>query len=220
MRHNKFFKFVCALKIYSFWLVVGSAVCKHADNVWRELLPGLIIIACQFHLYCFEIYWVFDDCLIIWHIIFGDGLPKWPNWLVFFQHLNDTLALNLERNFPSFPQFFMVVPCPASLRHSWDEHGVDSKMLIFSVTIFVHISLGEFLKFLSVIFHLIEWQFFDLANHELFLLLDDFAHSGVIDCGMHVALHHRSSFVVFDIAFPSIRAHPAIFAEPLFPKVS
>lgn len=57
-------------------------------------------------------------------------------------------------------------------------------------------------------------------NNELLLSLDDFADFGVVDGGMHIALHHGSPLIVLNVPFPSLRRHLAVFAEALLSEVS
>jgi hypothetical protein len=66
----------------------------------------------------------------------------------------------------------------------------------------------------------VDGQLLDLLDHELLLPLDDLADLRVVDRGVHVALHHRSSLVVLDVAFPPLGRHLAVLAEALLAEVS
>lgn len=63
-------------------------------------------------------------------------------------------------------------------------------------------------------------QLFDFLNDKFLLPLNNFADFGVVDGRVYVALHHGSSFVVLDIAFPSLGRHSAVFAEALLSEVA
>lgn len=53
----------------------------------------------------------------------------------------------------------------------------------------------------------------------IFLLFDDFADSGIVEAWVDVALHHGASFIVLDVALPSLRGHTIILGEALLTEI-
>lgn len=66
----------------------------------------------------------------------------------------------------------------------------------------------------------VQRELFYFENDELFLLLNDLTHTRVVDCGVHMALHHGASLIILDVALPPVGAHPAVFTEPLLPEIT
>ena len=66
---------------------------------------------------------------------------------------------------------------------------------------------------------IVDRQLLDLLDDKLLLFFDNVAYPRVVDGWMNKTLHHGSSLVVFDVAFPSLRRHSAVFAKALFPEI-
>ena len=139
---------------------------------------------------------------------------------MFFQKLNYILALKLERNLFSFSQFLVVIPSPPSLNNSRNLKGVNPIMLLITISIHPGKSFCQLFQVFSIIFYFIEGKFFDSVDYNLFLLFNDVTHSWVIDCWMNIALHHSTSFIIFDKSFPSLCGHSTIFTKSLLSKIT
>lgn len=115
----------------------------------------------------------------------------------------------------------MVCPCPATLFDAWDVQRVDPEGFFLAIWVFPDepFVLNPLLQLFAIKPVTIEAQFLNFVDDQVLLFLYNVADSRIINTWVDIAFHHRSSFVVFDVTFPSLGGHPAILAEPLLPEV-
>lgn len=158
--------------------------------------------------------------MVVWDIFKWDWLSEGPRTLMFFHQFQDILALKKERHLLSFDKLLMVLPSPSTLFDSWYVIRIYPEIFFFPLRInstegFFH----HFFKSLAIKSMTVDRQFLNFGDYKLFLFFDDVTDSWVVNCGMDIAFHHCSSFVIFDISFPSFRWHPAIFTKTLLSEI-
>jgi len=140
---------------------------------------------------------------------------------MFFHELKYILALQEKRNFFCFYELLVVLPSPSTFFDSRNIHRVYPKVLLLSLGIFSRERLSHHLfKLITIIFVIIDGKLFNFLNNELLLFFNDVTDLWIVYGWMHKALHHRSSFIILDISFPSFRRHSAFFTKALFSEVA
>ena len=115
----------------------------------------------------------------------------------------------------------MILPSPTAFLDSRNIQRINSKAFFLALSIGPEVRVfNHFLKCFPIKSVIVDRQFLDLLDDELLLFFDDVAYPRVVDGWMDKALHHGSSLVVFDVAFPSLRRHPAVLAEALLSEIT
>lgn len=202
-------------------LVVDFAISENSQNIVTKLLSVSVLAVTQLLLDCLEINGIFDHQMIVRNIVQRDRLSKRPRTLMLFHQLKNILTLEQERYFFCLYQFLVILPSPATFFDPWYLHRVYSEILVFALIIFTDERFSDhFLECFAIKFMIIDRQLFDFLNDKLFLSFDDLTNPWIIDSWMYVTLHHCSSFIVFDISFPSLWRHSAIFTKTLLPEIA
>lgn len=141
---------------------------------------------------------------------------------MFLKQLQNVLALQQEGHFFGLDELIMIGPCPPAFLDSRDVHRIDAELFFLPKSILSDKWLASELLFegLGLELVVVNRQLFDFVDNKLFLPLDNLTDLRIVDCWVHIALHHRPSLVVFYVAFPSFRGHTTVLAKPLFAEIT
>lgn len=115
----------------------------------------------------------------------------------------------------------MVLKRPSAFLDSGNSQRVDSEAFLFPQRVGSNKLVFDFFFELSAVeFVAVQTKFFDYADNQILLFLDNVTDSGVVDSRVDKALHHGTALVVFNVPFPSLCGHAIIFAETLLSKIS